>query len=198
MTGTRRDKSPGGLDDFDSRGAPLVSVLLALKKFGPSFTGGSTMMNRITLGVAAAALLASAPAWTPSPSFAAPKKEFTMAWTVYVGWMPWPYAADAGIVKKWADKYHIKINVIQINDYVESLNQFTAGKIDAVTAANMDALTVPAAGGVDTSLARSSSAISPTETTASSSRKAMASPVSRAKRSISSSFPSLTICWPVR
>jgi NitT/TauT family transport system substrate-binding protein len=109
------------------------------------------MMNRITLGVAAAALLASAPAWTPSPSFAAPKKEFTMAWTVYVGWMPWPYAADAGIVKKWADKYHIKINVIQINDYVESLNQFTAGKIDAVTAANMDALTVPAAGGVDTS-----------------------------------------------
>ena len=54
-------------------------------------------------------------------------------------------------VKKWADKYHIKINVIQINDYVGSLNQFTAGKIDAVTAANMDALTVPAAGGVDTS-----------------------------------------------
>jgi NitT/TauT family transport system substrate-binding protein len=82
---------------------------------------------------------------------AAPKKEFTMAWTVYVGWMPWPYAADVGIVKKWADKYGIKINVVQINDYVESLNQFTAGKIDAVTAANMDALTVPAAGGVDTS-----------------------------------------------
>ena len=87
-----------------------------------------------------------------TPSFAEAKKEFTLAWTVYVGWMPWPYASDAGIVKKWADKYGIKINVLQVNDYVESLNQFTAGKIDAVTAANMDALTVPAAGGVDTSV----------------------------------------------
>ena len=34
---------------------------------------------------------------------AAPKKEFNIAWTIYVGWMPWPYAADNGIVKKWAD-----------------------------------------------------------------------------------------------
>ena len=31
------------------------------------------------------------------------KKEFNIAWTIYVGWMPWPYAADNGIVKKWAD-----------------------------------------------------------------------------------------------
>ena len=90
-------------------------------------------------------------AMTSTNAHAAPKKDFTIAWTVYVGWMPWPYAADAGIVKQWADKYGIKITVVQVNDYVESLNQFTAGKVDAVTAANMDALTVPAAGGVDTS-----------------------------------------------
>ncbi len=81
---------------------------------------------------------------------AAPKKEFNIAWTIYVGWMPWPYAAEAGIVKKWADKYGIKINVTQINDYVELINQYTAGKFDGVTVTNMDALTIPAAGGVDT------------------------------------------------
>jgi NitT/TauT family transport system substrate-binding protein len=81
---------------------------------------------------------------------AAPKKEFNIAWTIYVGWMPWPYAAQAGIVKKWADKYGITINVVQINDYVESINQYTAGKFDGVTVTNMDALTIPAAGGVDT------------------------------------------------
>ena len=57
---------------------------------------------------------------------------------------------NAGIVKKWADKYGIKINVTQINDYVESINQYTAGKFDGVTVTNMDALTIPAAGGVDT------------------------------------------------
>src|SRR3954470_7704526 len=83
-------------------------------------------------------------------AIAAPKKEFNIAWTIYVGWMPWPYAAQAGIVKKWADKYGITINVVQINDYVESINQFTAGKFDGVTLTNMDALTIPAAGGVDT------------------------------------------------
>ena len=54
-------------------------------------------------------------------------------------------------MKKWADKYGITIKVTQINDYVESINQYTAGKFDGVTVTNMDALTIPAAGGVDTS-----------------------------------------------
>jgi NitT/TauT family transport system substrate-binding protein len=83
-------------------------------------------------------------------AYAAPKKDFNIAWTIYVGWMPWPYAVEAGIVKKWADKYGITITVTQINDYVESINQYTAGKFDGVTVTNMDALTIPAAGGVDT------------------------------------------------
>jgi NitT/TauT family transport system substrate-binding protein len=97
--------------------------------------------------LAAALLLAAALA---APASAAPKKEFSIAWSIYVGWMPWPYAQEAGIVKKWADKYGIKIDVVQINDYVESINQYTAGKFDGVTVTNMDALTIPAAGGVDT------------------------------------------------
>jgi NitT/TauT family transport system substrate-binding protein len=83
---------------------------------------------------------------------AAEKKEFSLAWTIYAGWMPWPYAAEAGIVKKWADKYGITITVTQINDYVESINQYTAGKFDAVTVTNMDTLTIPAAGGVDSTV----------------------------------------------
>ncbi|OYX74289.1 MAG: lipid kinase [Rhizobiales bacterium 32-66-11] len=98
------------------------------------------------LGLAcAAALIAGA-----SPALAAPKKEFKVAWSIYVGWMPWGYAAETGIVKKWADKYGIKIDVTQFNDYVESINQYTAGAFDALTVTNMDTLSVPAAGGVDT------------------------------------------------
>jgi NitT/TauT family transport system substrate-binding protein len=103
--------------------------------------------RHLLTAVFAASLLATAPI---SPALAEKKKEFNIAWTIYVGWMPWPYAAEAGIVKKWADKYDIKINVTQINDYVESINQYTAGKFDGVTVTNMDALTIPAAGGVDT------------------------------------------------
>ncbi len=85
-----------------------------------------------------------------SPSAqAAPKTSFKLAWTIYVGWMPWPWAADHGIVKKWADKYGITIDVVQVNDYAESINQYTAGAFDALTVTNMDALAVPAVGGVD-------------------------------------------------
>jgi len=77
------------------------------------------------------------------------KSEFKVAWTIYVGWMPWDYGAATGIVDKWADRYGIKIDVVQVNDYVESINQFTAGQFDATVMTNMDALTIPAASGVD-------------------------------------------------
>lgn len=85
-----------------------------------------------------------------APAAAAPKTSFKVAWSIYAGWMPWGYAADHGIVKKWADKYGLTIEVTQFNDYVESMNQYTAGAYDAVTLTNMDGLSIPSAGGVDT------------------------------------------------
>jgi NitT/TauT family transport system substrate-binding protein len=84
-----------------------------------------------------------------SPCVAAERTSFNVAWSIYVGWMPWDYADQSGILKKWADKYAIKIKLIQINDYVESINQYTAGQFDACVMTNMDMLTIPAAGGVD-------------------------------------------------
>ena len=45
--------------------------------------------------------------------------------------MPWPYADQAGIVKKWADKYNIDIKIVQA-DYVETINQFTAAQREGV------------------------------------------------------------------
>src|SRR5688572_15576986 len=109
------------------------------------------MQSRLnkTLGVLLAAAAALAPA---GGADAEVKKEFNMCWSIYVGWMPWGYAADTGIVKKWADKYGITIEVKQFNDYVESINQYTAGAFDAVTLTNMDAVSIPAAGGVDTTV----------------------------------------------
>lgn len=80
---------------------------------------------------------------------AAEKKSFKIAWSIYVGWMPWDYADRSGILKKWADKYGISIQLTQINDYVESINQYTAGSFDGCVMTNMDMLTIPAAGGVD-------------------------------------------------
>ncbi|MEQ1579446.1 MAG: putative urea ABC transporter substrate-binding protein [Steroidobacteraceae bacterium] len=88
----------------------------------------------------------------PAPAASAPAVEvptYKVAWSIYVGWMPWDYADKSGILKKWADKYGIKIELTQVNDYVESINQYTAGAFDACVMTNMDMLTIPAAGGVD-------------------------------------------------
>src|SRR5580658_8003104 len=84
-----------------------------------------------------------------APAGAAEKTSFKVAWSIYVGWMPWDYADQSGILKKWADKYGIKIKLTQVNDYVESINQYTNGGFDACVMTNMDMLTIPAAGGVD-------------------------------------------------
>jgi NitT/TauT family transport system substrate-binding protein len=78
------------------------------------------------------------------------KQEFKVAWSIYSGWMPWGYASEHGIIDKWAKKYGIKIELVQLNDYIESINQYAAGAFDACGMTNMDALTIPSANGVDT------------------------------------------------
>ena len=106
-------------------------------------------MRALTTALALAVTAALAgPALTPDAA-AQERTEFRIAWSIYVGWMPWGYAADAGIVDRWADRYGIEIEVVQINDYIESINQYTAGAFDGTSMTNMDALTIPAAGGVD-------------------------------------------------
>jgi len=74
---------------------------------------------------------------------------YRVAWSHYTGWEPWGYADQAGILKRWADKHGIEIELVLVNDYIESINLYTAGEFAACTMTNMDALTIPAVGGVD-------------------------------------------------
>lgn len=112
------------------------------------------MTSRLSskLGIGLAALATMALPYTAPAQAAEAKKEFNVCWTIYAGWMPWGYANDTGIIKKWADKYGITINVTQVGDYVECINQLTAGKFDAATSTTMDALAIPSVGGVDTTV----------------------------------------------
>lgn len=103
--------------------------------------------KRFSLAPLSAALLASTLAITPAQ--AQERDDFSVCWSIYAGWMPWAYADVEGIVDKWADEYGISIDVVQVNDYVESINQFTSGNVDGCAMTNMDALTIPAASGVD-------------------------------------------------
>lgn len=74
----------------------------------------------------------------------------TIAWSHYTGWEPIQYMKDSGILAKWGKRYGVDLDITSPMDYVESINQYTAKQFCAVAVTNMDALTIPAVGGVDT------------------------------------------------
>ncbi|MFH0784935.1 MAG: putative urea ABC transporter substrate-binding protein [Pseudomonadota bacterium] len=77
------------------------------------------------------------------------KESYRIAWSHYTGWEPWEYIRHSGILDKWAKKYGITIQLDLVNDYIESINLYTGGTYDGCVMTNMDALTIPALGGVD-------------------------------------------------
>ena len=81
----------------------------------------------------------------------AQKPTFTVGWSIYAGWTPYHYMQKSGLLRKWADKYGITIKV-QRFDYAPSLDAFVARNIDACTMTNMEALDMPAASGVPTTV----------------------------------------------
>jgi NitT/TauT family transport system substrate-binding protein len=89
-------------------------------------------------------LMAAIPACAQKPTF-------TVGWSIYAGWTPYHYMQKSGLLKKWADKYGITIKV-QRFDYAPSLDAFVARNIDACTMTNMEALDMPAASGVPTTV----------------------------------------------
>jgi NitT/TauT family transport system substrate-binding protein len=95
-------------------------------------------------------LLAFLSCWSAMPAAASPPT-FTVGWSVYAGWNPYFYMAKSGILKRWADKYGVVIKV-QRFDYAASLDAFVGKNIDACTMTNMEALDMPAAAGVDSTV----------------------------------------------
>ncbi|UTF60652.1 putative urea ABC transporter substrate-binding protein [Gilvimarinus sp. DA14] len=97
------------------------------------------------LGYATLALTACAP-------LAQAEEQYKIAWTIYAGTMPLGYAEDHGILAKWGDKYGFDLQAVQLNDYIEAQTQFAAGTFDGSVAITLDALTIPAGSGVDTTV----------------------------------------------
>ena len=74
---------------------------------------------------------------------------YRVAWSHYTGWEFWGLIESSGIMDKHAAANGVDIEIVLINDYVESMVQYTEGAFIGVTMTNMDALTLPAVGGVD-------------------------------------------------
>ena len=81
----------------------------------------------------------------------AQRPKHKLAVSIYAGWMPHYFAKDTGIYKKWGDRYGIDIEVVEM-DYIPSVEAYVAQQVDAVVLTNMEALDMPAKGGVDTTV----------------------------------------------
>jgi len=86
-----------------------------------------------------------------SAAINAEKPSFTVAWSVYAGFDPYPYMGSSGILSKWADKYGVSIKLRRF-DYAASVDAFVSKNVDACAMTNMEALDMPAAAGVETTV----------------------------------------------
>jgi NitT/TauT family transport system substrate-binding protein len=77
------------------------------------------------------------------------KDKYTLAVSIYAGWMPWYYAKESGIAQRWADRYGIDLDIVYM-DYIPSVNAFVAKEADACVMTNMEALDMPCPAGIDT------------------------------------------------
>lgn len=113
---------------------PLSALSCSKKESAP--TAGSTAEP---VAAATAALPASAaPASKPAPPLGAP---LTIAYSDWPGWVAWDIAAQKGWFKE------VGANVeLRWFEYVPSMEAFSAGKVDAVTMTNGDALVTGSGG----------------------------------------------------
>jgi NitT/TauT family transport system substrate-binding protein len=79
------------------------------------------------------------------------KRSYTLAVSLYAGWMPWYYAEEAGVLGRWAEGQGIEIELLEM-DYISSIEAFLTGRADACLMTNVDALGLPVAAGIDTTV----------------------------------------------
>jgi NitT/TauT family transport system substrate-binding protein len=106
-------------------------------------------MNR--LNALLVMLVAVLVAGRPDGSLAGPRPTLKLAVSIYAGWMPHYFAKDVGLYKTWGDRYGLDIEVVEM-DYIPSIEAYVAQQVDAVVITNMEALDMPAKGGVDTTV----------------------------------------------
>lgn len=91
-------------------------------------------------------------AWLLAGCDIAPARtKFTVAWSTYASRMPWGYAEESGILRKWAEAYGIEIELVQLG-YRPSVQAWVDGEADAAAMTNLEALNMPAAAMVDSTV----------------------------------------------
>jgi len=84
-----------------------------------------------------------------SPFAAAQDKEYTIAWSVWTGWMPFRIMKEKGFLDKRAGEHGVKVKLQEFKGYLESVQAFAAGTVDGCAMTSMESLQ-PAASGIST------------------------------------------------
>lgn len=77
------------------------------------------------------------------------RKTYVIAWSHYTAWEVFQYLDQSDILRKWEDKYDVDVDFRLINDYAESIALYTAGNFEGILVTNLEALSIPGVGGVD-------------------------------------------------
>lgn len=106
-------------------------------------------MKKITLFTTLLIVFALVACFGSNVANAQQKPKLKFGLSIYVGWMPWYYAAETNdILKKWGDAYGVDIEAVLMG-YLPSLTAFGSKEVDAVVTTNMEMLDMPAASGID-------------------------------------------------
>lgn len=77
------------------------------------------------------------------------KETYSVCYSTYVGWQPYALLESTGALQRAEQKYNVDIRIELVPDYIESINLYTLGQYDACAMTTLDALTIPAVSGVD-------------------------------------------------
>lgn len=109
--------------------------------------------NKISLAIAAILGLSSlVVSSVEAKECPAVRPEFTLAVSIYTGWMPWYLAEQNGVLQKWADNYCINIHVAKMGYGPSITDAYMAGNAQALVVANIDLFTGPASALKDTTV----------------------------------------------
>lgn len=98
---------------------------------------------------AMAALMMAAVLFVPGAARAQDEQPVTVAWSVWTGWMPFKLMETQGFMARRAKEYGVNVKLTEFKGYMDSVQAFAAGKVDACAMTSMEALQ-PASSGVST------------------------------------------------
>lgn len=101
-------------------------------------------MTRAVLPLLLAALLLFALAGPPAAR--AEDREYAIAWSVWTGWMPFRLMRDRGFLARRAAEQGVKVKLIELKGYMDTVQAFAAGQVDGCALTSMESLQAAASG----------------------------------------------------